>query len=71
MSQVGGLLMIQQHLQNLSVHRSLLSLTELLVDGVEEKRGPPRGNDGAGPHSPGDVTESWRLAATSKLASAR
>ena len=75
MSQVGGILLIQQQLVRVSVHRSLRSLSELLVDGVEEKRGraTPGGWGGGGAASPTHPqhVESWRLTATAKLAGSR
>ena len=72
MSQVGGLLLIQQQLERVSVHRTLRTLQELLVAGVEEKRDSLGGNaDSPGPRSPSGSVDSWRLAATTKLAGTR
>ena len=73
-AQVGGLQLIQQQLQRLSVHRSLHTLQELLVEGVEERRGRANtggsSDGGASPPHP-DQVESWRLTATAKLAGTR
>ena len=68
-SQVGGLLLIQQQLQKLSVHNSLRSLQELLVNKVEERRGSISHGEERREvaHSPLDLVESWRIAGTSKL----
>ncbi len=75
MAQVGGLLLIQQQLQRLSVHRGLQCLQELLVEGVEERRG--RANtggstsEGSGATPRPEHVDSWRLNATAKLAGTR
>lgn len=74
MSQVGGLLLIQQQLCRLSVHRTLQTLQELLVEGVEERRGseyPGGGREGRGSITSSVEPESWRLSATAKLTGAR
>ena len=61
--QIRGLVSVQQQLQKLSVHRSLRSLRDILIDAVEEKRVAGR----SPPGSPGKSPEPWRLTAMAKL----
>ena len=71
MSQVGGLLLIQQQLTRLSVHHTLRSPQELLVERVEEKRGTDYpGGERRGSHA-SEMADSWRLSATAKLVGER
>lgn len=69
MSQVSGLVLIQQHLEKLCVQRTLHSLQELLVESVEEKRDSKE--EVSIPHSPLESVDTWRLAANAKLAGSR
>lgn len=61
--QIRGLVSVQQQLKKLSVHRSLRSLRDILIDAVEEKRVAGR----SPPGSPGRSPEPWRLTAMAKL----
>ena len=73
MSQVGGLVLIQQQLERLSVHRTLRTLHELLEKAAEEKRSADYigSAESASPKSPANSVDGWRLAATTKLAGTR
>ena len=75
LSQIHGLVAVQQQLNKLTVHRSLHSLKELLIDAVEEKRGVPSGLGGAywseATPPPSPTTDKWRLTATAKLIGSR
>lgn len=73
MSQVGGLVLIQQQLERLSVHHTLHTLHELLVEAAEERRNADYmgSADSAGPRSPSDSVDGWRLSATAKLVGTR
>ena len=72
LSQVTGLLSIQQQLGKLSVHRGLHTLRELLIEAVEEKRGSLYGGGQASPTliSPSS-SQSWRISATARLTTSR
>lgn len=76
LTQIHGLVSVQQQLKKFTVHRSLHSLKELLIDAVEEKRGVASGmggaywSEGTPPPSP-TTTEKWRLTATAKLIGSR
>ena len=76
LTQIHGLVSVQQQLKKFTVHRSLHSLKELLIDAVEEKRGMTSGmggaywSEGTPPPSP-TTTEKWRLTATAKLIGSR
>lgn len=75
LSQINGLVALQQQLKKLTVHRSLHSLKELLIDAVEDKRGVAYGVGGAywseGTPPPSPTTDKWRLTATAKLIGSR
>ncbi|XP_019853590.1 PREDICTED: nischarin-like isoform X2 [Amphimedon queenslandica] len=64
LSQVSGLVRVQQQLEKVSVQRSLNTLRELLIDSVEERRTQP-------PEAKGSLTDSWRLIATAKFTTNR
>ena len=76
LTQIHGLVSVQQQLKKFTIHRSLHSLKELLIDAVEEKRGATSGmggaywSEGTPPPSP-TTTEKWRLTATAKLIGSR
>ena len=72
MSQVDGLVMIQQQLERVSVHNTLHSLQELLMEAVEERRN----TDSSSAESPSqrslsNSVDSWRLSATAKFVGTR
>ena len=75
LSQIHGLVSVQQQLEKFTVHRSLHSLKELLIDAVEDKRGVASGVGGAywseGTPPPSPTSENWRLSATAKLIGSR
>lgn len=72
MSQVGGLVLIQQQLERLSVHRTLRTLQELLVEAAEEKRSAEYARSAeSAARSPVNSVDGWRLTATAKLAGTR
>ncbi len=73
LTQVTGLVSIQQQLCRLSVHRGLHTLRELLIEAVEEKRGSLHGGSNSPPtrRSSSSASESWRISATAKLTTSR
>ena len=72
MSQVEGLVMIQQQLERVSVHNTLRSLQELLEAAVEERRNTDNTSaDSPSQHSLSSSVDSWRLSATAKFVGTR
>ena len=69
LSQIDGLVTVQQQLEKLIVHRGLHTLKEILIEAIEEKRGVAGGNgDSPSPRSP---VEQWRLSANVRLTGSR